>query len=58
MEFDHEKVMLGAAEVLRFRLTRLGEYTVSWYWQKFGTVWSSILEERSKNCREMPTNTF
>jgi molybdate transport repressor ModE-like protein len=32
------------------RLTRLGEDTVNWYWQKFGTVWSSILEERSKHC--------
>ena len=32
------------------RLTRLGEDTVTWYWQKFGTVWSSILEERSNYC--------
>jgi molybdate transport repressor ModE-like protein len=32
------------------RLTRLGEDTVSWYWQEFGTVWQSILEERSKYC--------
>jgi len=28
------------------RLTRLGEDTSNWYWQIFGTVWSSILEER------------
>jgi molybdenum-dependent DNA-binding transcriptional regulator ModE len=30
------------------RLTRLGDDTVNWYWQKFGTVWSSILQERCK----------
>ena len=30
------------------RLTRLGDDTVDWYWRKFGTVWSSIFEERSK----------
>jgi len=32
------------------RLTRLGEDTVNWFWQKFGTVWSSIFEEHSKHC--------
>jgi len=30
------------------RLTRLGADAVKWYWQKFGIVWSSILEERCK----------
>jgi molybdate transport repressor ModE-like protein len=31
------------------RLTGLGADTVKWYWEKFGTVWSSTLEERSKH---------
>jgi hypothetical protein len=37
----------GSVDSDDVRLTRLGEDTVTWYWQKFGTVWSSILEERS-----------
>ena len=45
LEFDK-----SCAESDNIRLTRLGEDTVNWYWQKFGTVWSSILEERSNYC--------
>ena len=32
------------------RLTHLGEDPVNWYCRKFGTVWSSILEERGRRC--------
>lgn len=45
VEFDK-----GSVDSDGVRLTRLGEDTVTWYWQKFGTVWSSILEERSNYC--------
>ncbi len=38
----------SCADSNKVRLTRLGDDSVSWYWQKFGTVWSSILEERCK----------
>jgi len=43
VEFDR-----SCADSDKVRLTRLGDDTISWYWQKFGTVWSSIFEERSK----------
>jgi molybdate transport repressor ModE-like protein len=41
VEFDK-----GSVDSDDVRLTRLGEATVTWYWKKFETVWSSILEER------------
>src|SRR5271169_3211458 len=44
VEFDKSN-----ADSDHIRLTRIGEDTVNRYWQKFGTVWSSILEERCKH---------
>jgi molybdate transport repressor ModE-like protein len=38
------------ADADNVRLTRLGADTVDCNRQRFGTVWSSILEERSKHC--------
>jgi molybdenum-dependent DNA-binding transcriptional regulator ModE len=44
VEFD--KSIINSDNI---RLTPLGNDMDNWYWQRFGTVWSSIFKERSEN---------